>query len=150
MQPTDIARHLVVNEFNTEINSSDAGKEIKFDDTYFYFFAYILGGWKVYVSTTVPDNKIYEVTHDTEKKRTYLDVYVKLQNRVIEDDVVGRLKGKLMCSNHNPVQHRDARPPWCKMCGLTADGSVPQSSLDIRRSEPEHPNESWRNARYQS
>lgn len=21
------------------------------------------------------------------------------------------------CTNHKPVQHRDAKPPWCEACG---------------------------------
>lgn len=34
------------------------------------------------------------------------------------------------CLDHRPVQHRDARPPWCKACGLTADGREPVGLLD--------------------
>lgn len=30
------------------------------------------------------------------------------------------------CSEHNPVQHRDARVPWCDKCGLTADWEIPR------------------------
>lgn len=26
---------------------------------------------------------------------------------------------------HVPVQHRDGKPPWCRACGLTADGKIP-------------------------
>lgn len=138
-QPTDRARALVVQYFNDNLNRTDVGKEIEFDDTYFYFFAYVLGGWKVYVSTTVPDNKIYEVTYDKEKKRTYLDCYVKLTNTVIEDDQVEDLREKLnrkslelLCPTHNPVQHRDAKPKWCDICGLTKDFDVPVSRLGNR------------------
>lgn len=29
------------------------------------------------------------------------------------------------CAEHNPVQHRDTKPPWCKACGLTANGMIP-------------------------
>lgn len=25
---------------------------------------------------------------------------------------------------HKPTQHRDARPPWCRRCGMTADGRI--------------------------
>lgn len=24
------------------------------------------------------------------------------------------------CPDHRPIQHRDAKPPWCPECGLTA------------------------------
>ena len=34
------------------------------------------------------------------------------------------------CPDHRPVQHRDARPPWRKACGLTADGREPVGLLD--------------------
>lgn len=34
------------------------------------------------------------------------------------------------CPDHLPVQHRDARPPWCNQCGLTADGLKPVGRLD--------------------
>lgn len=82
-QPTEIARRLVVEEFNANLNRVDRDKTITIDDTYFYFFTYILGCWKIYVSTTVPDNKIYEVTYNAESGEAYLDVYVKLSNRAI-------------------------------------------------------------------
>lgn len=29
------------------------------------------------------------------------------------------------CPDHQPKQHRDARPAWCPNCGLTKDGLVP-------------------------
>lgn len=28
---------------------------------------------------------------------------------------------------HQPVQHRDGKPPWCNTCGLTAEGKEPRS-----------------------
>ena len=34
------------------------------------------------------------------------------------------------CPDHQPVQNRDARPPWCLLCGRTADGSPPLRSAD--------------------
>lgn len=36
------------------------------------------------------------------------------------------------CPAHRPVQHRDARPPWCNACGLTEGGEVPTGPLDHR------------------
>jgi len=29
------------------------------------------------------------------------------------------------CSDHQPVQHRDRKEPWCNRCGLTNDGREP-------------------------
>lgn len=40
------------------------------------------------------------------------------------------------CNNHNPVQHRDGKPPWCKACGLTKDYRRPESSLPSQQ-EPQ-------------
>lgn len=37
------------------------------------------------------------------------------------------------CPDHKPVQHRDARPPWCRSCGKTADGSEPLRALRERK-----------------
>lgn len=30
---------------------------------------------------------------------------------------------------HAPIQHRDGKPPWCHVCGLTADLRVPVSRI---------------------
>lgn len=37
--------------------------------------------------------------------------------------------------DHKPVQHRDGKPPWCKLCGLTADGKTPISRFDKKESK---------------
>ncbi|QFP95637.1 hypothetical protein SEA_ODESZA_62 [Gordonia Phage Odesza] len=29
------------------------------------------------------------------------------------------------CKHHNPVQHRDGKPPWCYLCRLTTDWKNP-------------------------
>lgn len=29
-----------------------------------------------------------------------------------------------VCEKHNPVQHRDRRPPWCNACGRGLDGQM--------------------------
>jgi len=31
---------------------------------------------------------------------------------------------------HNPIQHRDGKPPWCRECGLTDSFQVPTSKFD--------------------
>lgn len=43
---------------------------------------------------------------------------------------------------HRPVQHRDGKPPWCKVCGLTADFTTPVSRFAAASSptEPEQEN----------
>lgn len=36
----------------------------------------------------------------------------------------------IQCRNHVPVQHRDAKPAWCKACGLTWDFRTPERVFD--------------------
>lgn len=55
-------------------------------DVYVVWFAYVLGGWKALVSTTLPDQMYYEVTYNKEKKETYLDAYKKFDNICIPDE----------------------------------------------------------------
>lgn len=96
VDPTILARTAVVNEFNNEDNtyykpSSHGGKPvIAIDDTRVVFFAYILGGWKSTVITTLPDDTFYEVTYDVAKDVTYVDTYVKRRNVVITNNGGGR------------------------------------------------------------
>ncbi|OOB90301.1 hypothetical protein [Rathayibacter sp. VKM Ac-2630] len=35
--------------------------------------------------------------------------------------------------DHRPVQHRDAKPPWCPVCKLTAEFRVPHAHFDAAR-----------------
>lgn len=44
-----------------------------------------------------------------------------------------------VCSNHNPIQHRDGKPPWCRICGLTADGKEPRSRINQPSAETYNP-----------
>ena len=44
-----------------------------------------------------------------------------------------------VCSNHRPIQHRDGKPPWCRICGLTADGKEPISRIGQNKVEPYNP-----------
>lgn len=52
---------------------------------YIVWFCYILGGWKALVSTTLPDGRYYEVTYNKDKKETYVDLYVKVDNVCFPD-----------------------------------------------------------------
>lgn len=80
--PTETAKMLVAQYFNRKAGN---GEKLAEDDVYVVWFCYILGGWKALVSTTVPDNMYYEVTHNKVKGETYLDAYGKLDNVVIPD-----------------------------------------------------------------
>lgn len=41
------------------------------------------------------------------------------------------------CEDHEPIQHRDAKPPWCKTCGLTATFEKPESRFTITERKAE-------------
>lgn len=58
---------------------------ISMNDVYIVWFSKTLQNWKALVSTTLPDGKYYEVTHNGDKNETYVDVYVKLDNFVVKD-----------------------------------------------------------------
>jgi hypothetical protein len=49
-------------------------------DVYVVIFAYVLGGWKALISTTIEDGMYYEVTYNVNKREAYLDAYKKLDN----------------------------------------------------------------------
>lgn len=57
-------------------------------DVFVVWFAKTLQNWKALVSTTIPDGKYYEVTHNGDRHETYLDVYVKVHNQAIADEAV--------------------------------------------------------------
>ena len=59
------------------------GGKLEFD-VYVVTFSYILGGWKAQVSSTIPDGRYFEVTHNADKNETYVDVYIKKHNFVIK------------------------------------------------------------------
>lgn len=59
---------------------------VKFDDVYTVWFCYILGGWKALCSTTLDDNRYFEVTYNVNRDEIYLDVYEKRQNEVCNSE----------------------------------------------------------------
>jgi hypothetical protein len=77
----DRAREAVLNHYNSKHHAS--GSSINMDDVYVVWFAYVLGAWKALVSTTVPDDRYYEVTFDKERGVAYLDEYQKAENVVL-------------------------------------------------------------------
>ena len=77
------ARQIVRDYFNSHVDVTD-GVQISIDDVYVVWFSKTLQNWKALVSTTVPDGKYYELTHNGDKDETYVDVYVKLDNQVVK------------------------------------------------------------------
>jgi Family of unknown function (DUF6275) len=52
---------------------------------YVVWFAKTLQNWKAILGTTMPDGKLFELTHDGDKKVTYFDCYRKVDNFPIPD-----------------------------------------------------------------
>ena len=78
------ARQIVRDYFNSHVDATDS-VQISIEDVYVVWFSKTLQNWKALVSTTVPDNKYYELTYNGDKGETYVDVYVKLENKVVKD-----------------------------------------------------------------
>lgn len=55
-------------------------------DVFVVWFSKTLRNWKALVSTTLPDQMYYELTHDGHNRVTYLDAYKKFENRAIPDE----------------------------------------------------------------
>lgn len=53
------------------------------------------------------------------------DGYQPRHARIEREGAVLRVDGVVVCDAHQPVQHRAARPPWCKTCRLTEAGARP-------------------------
>lgn len=84
------ARHLVYTEA-LGLGVAENHPTFSPDEVYVVWFSYILGGWKALCSTSLPDGRYYEVTHKPEHDgsdgpaATYIDTYVKVQNRKVQD-----------------------------------------------------------------
>lgn len=76
------ARKIVMDYFNENVCADDVEK-ITMNDVYVVWFSKTLQNWKAMVSTTIPDGRYYEVTHNGDKNETYLDVYKKQENKTI-------------------------------------------------------------------
>ena len=78
------ARNIVLEYAVAHYDKTDNIK-LGLEDVYVVWFCKTLQNWKALVSTTLPDGKYYEVTHNGDTNETYVDVYVKLDNFVVKD-----------------------------------------------------------------
>ena len=81
MQET--AKEIVMNYVNEKLEKTD-GIQITRGEVYVVWFCKTLQNWKCLLSTTLPDGMYYEVTHNGDKKETYLDAYKKWENVCIK------------------------------------------------------------------
>lgn len=84
-QYTNKAKQLVADTVNQLSIDSGGVADLARDDFYIVWFAKVLGNWKALVSTDVFDGHYYEVTYNGAKQESYVDTYVKSDNRVAPD-----------------------------------------------------------------
>lgn len=93
-----LCKEIVVKYFNEHADKTDK-KQITEDDVFIVWSCKTLQNNKALISTTVSDGMYYEITHNGDKKETYVDVYKKWENykvtnrESIENDIL--LKGGL-------------------------------------------------------
>ena len=78
MNMQEKAKQILVDSYNALY--IDGKKEITKDDVYIVWFCKTLQNWKALASTKIPDGMYYEITHDGDKNKTYVDVYKKWDN----------------------------------------------------------------------
>lgn len=77
------ARGIVVDYINSHLAFGDI--ETSMEKVYVVWFSKTLQNWKALVGTDIPDGRYYELTHNGSQHETYLDVYQKLDNLVVQD-----------------------------------------------------------------
>ena len=78
------AKRIVTDYFNKRADPTNM-IVITEEDVFIVWFCKTLQNWKALVSTTVPDGQYYEITYNGDKKETYIDVYKKWENIVLQD-----------------------------------------------------------------
>lgn len=80
------ARAIVCELVTDRLEPTDQHVSFGLDDVYVVSFSYVLKGWKAFVSTTLPDGMYYEVTHNSDKKQTYVTSYKQWDHKTIPDE----------------------------------------------------------------
>jgi hypothetical protein len=81
----DKARKHVFDYVKTRLEKTDRHITFSVDEVYIVWACYILGNWKVLISTTLPDQMYYEVTFDNTRQKVYIDAYRKWENIEISE-----------------------------------------------------------------
>jgi Family of unknown function (DUF6275) len=80
------AIQIVYDYVKSHLEITDTHVTFKRDEVYVVWWCKTLQNWKALVSTTLPDGMYYEVTHNGEKRESYLDAYKKFDNVRISDE----------------------------------------------------------------
>lgn len=78
-----LCKGIVVNYFNEHADKTDK-KKICEEDVFVVWSCKTLQNNKALISTTVSDGMYYEITHNGDKQETYVDVYKKWENLLVE------------------------------------------------------------------
>lgn len=78
------AKQIVIDYYNEHVEITD-NKKLKESEVFIVWFSKTLQNWKALISTTMSDGMYYEVTHNGDKKETYLDAYKKWENVCVND-----------------------------------------------------------------
>ena len=82
MTKEDKAKQLVGQYIIKHLDKSDASVDF---DVYIVWSCYILGNYKMLLSSTLHDGMYYEVTYNANNHECYLDAYKKFENLCIAD-----------------------------------------------------------------
>lgn len=78
------AKQIVIDYYNEHVEKTD-NKKLTESEVFIVWFSKILQNWKALISTTISDGMYYEVTHNGDKKETYLDAYKKWENVCVKN-----------------------------------------------------------------
>lgn len=78
------AKQIVIDYYNDRVEKTD-NKKLTESEVFVVWFSKTLQNWKALISTTISDGMYYEVTHNGDKKETYLDAYKKWENVCVKD-----------------------------------------------------------------
>lgn len=79
----NLVKEIVVNYFNNRVDKTD-NKKITEEDVFVVWSCKTLQNNKALASTTVSDGMYYEITHNGDKKETYVDAYKKWENFIVK------------------------------------------------------------------
>ena len=81
----DLAKRLVFELAKKRLEPTDQHVTFALDEVYVVSFTYICGGWKAFLSTTLPDGMYYEVTRHPSKNETYICSYKQWEHVTLPD-----------------------------------------------------------------
>ena len=81
-----LIKSTIVNYFNENVNKND-NKRITEDDVYVVWSCRTLQNYKALASTKISYGIYYEITHNGDKNETYFDVYERLENFVVKQNI---------------------------------------------------------------